>query len=47
MELNKENKRSEDSLRDLLNNSKYTNYTIIGVPEKKIERKGPKKYLKR
>ena len=48
-EQNKEKrmKRTEDSLRDLWDNTKHTNIRIIGVPEKKRKRKGLRKYLKR
>ena len=31
-------KTSEDSIRDLLNNSKWNDICIIGVPEEKRER---------
>jgi len=37
-------KRTEDSLRDLLDNIKHTNIQIIGVPEE--EKKGMRKFLK-
>ena len=40
-------KRNEDSLRDLWDNIKRNNIRIIGVTEKKRERKDPRKYLKR
>ena len=41
-EQNKEKrmKRTEDSLRDLWDNSKLTNIRIIGIPEEKEEKKG-------
>ena len=39
-------KTSEDSLRDLWDNIKRTNISIIGVPEGERE-KGPEKILKR
>ena len=32
-------KRTEDSLRDICNNIKYTNIQIIGVPEEKEKKK--------
>ena len=40
-------KRTEDSLRDLLNNIKCTNIVIIGVPEAERKRKGTRKILRR
>ena len=40
-------KRNEDSLRDLWDNIKHMNAHIIVAPEKKRERKGLRKYLKR
>ena len=40
-------KRTEDSLRDLWDNIKHTNFQIIGVPENKRKRKGMRKFLKR
>ena len=40
-------KRTEDSLRDLSDNTKCTNVRIIGVPEEEEEKKGMKKFLKR
>ena len=36
-------KRTEDSLRDLCNNIKYTNIRITGVPEEEEEKKGYEK----
>ena len=36
-------KRSEDSLRDLWDNIKYTNIRIIGVPEEEEKKKGYEK----
>ena len=39
-------KRTEDSLRDLWDNIKYTNIQIIGVPEEEEEKKGYKKTFK-
>ena len=33
-------KRTEDSLRDLWDNIKYTNIQIIGVPEEEEKKKG-------
>ena len=35
-------KRTEDSLRDLWDNIKYTNIQIIGVPEEEEKKKGYK-----
>ena len=48
VEQNKEKrmKRNKDSLRDLWENIKCTNFHIIGVPEGE-ERMDPSKYLKR
>ena len=49
VEQNKEKrmKRNEDSLRDLWDNIKHNNVSIIGVPEgEERERKEPRKYLK-
>ena len=43
----KRKKRIEDSLRDLCDNIKCTNISIIGVPEEERKRKGLRKYLKR
>ena len=40
-------KRSEDSLRDLWDNTEHTNIRILGVPEEEEKKKGSKKYLKR
>ena len=40
-------KRNEGSLRDLWDNSKWTNIQIIGVPDKEEKEKGLRKYLKR
>ena len=40
-------KRTEDSLRDLWDNTKHTNILIIGVPEEEEKKKGLRKYLKR
>ena len=41
-------KKTEDSLRDLLDNIELTNIQIIGVPKKKKrKRKGMRKFLKR
>ena len=36
-------KRTEDSLRDLWDNIKYTNIQIIGVPEEQEKKKGYEK----
>ena len=36
-------KRTEDSLRDLWENTKCTNIQIIGVPEEKEKKKGSEK----
>ena len=36
-------KRTEDNLRDLLDNTKRTNIRIIGVPEQEEEKKGSEK----
>ena len=36
----KKNEKSEDSLRDLLDNIKCTNIQIIGVPEEEEKKKG-------
>ena len=36
-------KRTEDSLRDLWDNSKYTNIQIIVVPEEEDKKKGDEK----
>ena len=36
-------KRTENSLRDLWDNIKYTNIQIIGVPEEEEKKKGYKK----
>ena len=38
-------KKSENSLKDLWNNIKWTNIHIIGLPERE-ERKGQKSHLK-
>ena len=45
IEQNKEKrmKRNEDSLRELWDNMKYTNISIIGVPKEEKREKGPKK----
>ena len=40
-------KRTEDSLRDLLDNIKCTNIVIIGAPEAERKRKGMRKFLRR
>ena len=40
-------KRTEDSLRDLLDNIKHTNIRIIGVTEEEEKNKRYKKILKR
>ena len=40
-------KRTEDGLRDLWDNIKYTNIRIIGSQKKKTKRKGMRKFLKR
>ena len=40
-------KRSEDSLRELPDNSKHTNIHIIGVPEGEGREKGPEKNISR
>ena len=44
-EQNKEErmKRIEDNLRDLLDNTKCTNFQITGVPEEEEKKKGPEK----
>ena len=49
MEQNKEKrkKRNEYRLRDLWNNIKCTNISILGSQKEKRERKDPRKYLKR
>ena len=36
-------KRTEDSLRDLWDNNKFTNIRIIGVPEEEEKKKGTEK----
>ena len=36
-------KRTEDSLRDLWDNTKHTNIRIIGVPEEEGKKKGSEK----
>ena len=41
-----EEKRIEDSLRDLWDNIKHTNIWILGIPEEE-KKKGSGKYLKR
>ena len=48
-EQNKEKrmKRTEDSLRDLWDNTQHTNIQIIGVPEEEEKKKGLRKYLTR
>ena len=48
-EQNKEKrmKRNEDTLRDLWDNIKCTNISILGSQKEKRERKDPRKYLKR
>ena len=38
-------KRTEDSLRDLWNNTQCTNILIIGVPEEEEKKKGYGKFL--
>ena len=38
-------KRTEDSLRDLWDNSKCTNIRITGVPEEEEKKKGTEKIL--
>ena len=38
-------KRTEDSLRDLWDNIKCTNFLIIGVQKKKREKKGYEKFF--
>ena len=38
-------KRIEDSLRDLWDNIKHTNFRIIGVPEEEEKKKGTEKIL--
>ena len=40
-------KRAEDNLRDLWGNVKCTNIRITGIPEKKRERKGMRKSLRK
>ena len=40
-------KRTEDSLKDLLDNIKCTNIVIIGAPEAERKRKGTRKILRR
>ena len=42
MKKSKGMKRTEDSLRDLWDNIKYTNIQIIGVPEEEEKKKGYK-----
>ena len=39
--------KTEDSLRDLWDNIKYTNIQIIGVLEEEEKKKGMRKFLKR
>ena len=36
-------KRTENSLRDLWDNTKYTNIQIVGVPEEEEKKKGYEK----
>ena len=43
----KNEKKNEDSLRDLWDNIKSTNIHIIWVPEEKRERKDLRKYMKK
>ena len=38
-------KRTEDSLRDLWDNTKCTNIRIIGVPEEEEKKKGYEKFF--
>ena len=38
-------KRTEDSLRDLWDHTKYTNIWIIGVPEEEEKKKGHEKFF--
>ena len=46
--IEKNEKKNEDSLRDLWDNMKHTDIGIMGVPEgEERERKDPRKYLKR
>ena len=40
-------KRTEDSLRDLLDNIKHTNIRIIGVPEEEQKKKGYEKIFEK
>ena len=40
-------KKNEDSLRDLWDNTKYSNICIIGSQKEKRERKGQKVYLRK
>ena len=49
VEQNKEKKmkRNEDSLRDLWDNIKCTNFALFGSQKEKRERKDQRKYLKR
>ena len=42
-----EQNRNKDSLRDLCDNIKCTNFQITGVPEEEEKEKGLRKYLKR
>ena len=42
-----EQNRNKDSLRDLCDNIKCTNFRITGVPEEEEKEKGLRKYLKR
>ena len=43
--IEKKNKKNEDSLRDLWDNIKHTNIHIIGAPEREEREKGPEKII--
>ena len=45
--IEKRMQRNKDSLKDLWDNIKHINICIIGLPEKKRDRKDLRKYLKR
>ena len=40
-------KRIEDSIRDLRDNIKSTNFQVIGVPEEEEKKKALRKFLKK
>ena len=44
-DIEKRGKRNEDSLRDLWDSIKCTNYCIIGLPAGEEREKGPEKIL--